>query len=380
MTAVIREVSTGSKQTVRCKLLAGCDGGGSKVREQLGIGLDGMFGVVQAYTVQFRTQAKDLMQRFGIAWHYQAPAHGTLIAQDDDQIWTIGSPLPEGVDPASIVPEQFVFDALGAEFPMEVMMANPWKPHLVVAGSYGRGRVWMAGDSVHQYIPTGGYGMNTGICDAVDLGWKFAAVLQGWGGPTLLDSIEAERRPVGLRNCEASGAHMDVRFKIFGAYTPQVHEDSAQGAAARASLGKLIQDLGNAENESYGIEFGYRYRASPVVCGEDNEPEWRLLDYVPSTWPGVRAPHVFLEDGTAMFDRFGPGFTLLRFGEGNAAPLIEAAQRRSVPLTVVDIRDNHARRIYERDFVLVRPDQHVAWRGDAMPDDALAVIDRVRGA
>src|SRR5207245_6021520 len=142
----------------------------------------------------------------------------------------------------------------------------------------------------------GGFGMNTGICDAADLGWKFAAVLQGWGGPKLLESIEAERRPVGLKNCEAAGANMGVRFKIMEAYTPQIHEDSAEGAAARAALGQLILDLGNAENESLGIELGYRYRGSPIIWGEDSEPEWTLVDYVPSTWPGVRAPHLFLED------------------------------------------------------------------------------------
>jgi hypothetical protein len=205
-------------------------------------------------------------------------------------------------------------------------------------------------------------------------------VLQGWGGPNLLASIEAERRPVAARNLEASGAHMGVRFRIGEAYDPKIHEDSAEGAAARAAFGRLIEDLGNAENEALGIEIGYRYRQSPIICHEDGEPEWRLLDYVPSTWPGVRAPHVFLEDGEAIFDRFGPGFTLLRFSDAGAEPLVAAARRRGVPLTVVDIRNAHARAIYERDLVLIRPDQHVAWRGNTMPADALAVIDRVRGA
>ncbi|WP_185640771.1 FAD-dependent oxidoreductase [Burkholderia sp. Bp9142] len=379
VTATVREVKSGEIHKVRCKLLAGCDGGSSKVREQLGIGLNGKFAIARAFMVHFRTPSKELMQRFGVAWHYQAPVHGTMIAQDDEQIWTLHTVLPEGVDPATVVPEQLAFDCLGAEFPIEVLQSNTWTPHLVVADGYGHGRVWLAGDSVHQYIPTGGFGMNTGICDAVDLGWKFAAVLQGWGGSGLLESIEAERRPVGLRNCEAAGANMDVRFKIMAAYDPKIHEDSGHGAAARDALGALIRELGNAENESLGIELGYRYRDSPIVSGQDDEPEWRLLDYVPSTWPGVRAPHVFLEDGTAMFDHFAQWFTLLRFNDQSVAPLVEAAERRGFPLTVVDIRDANARRIYECDLVLIRPDQHVAWRGNAMPDDALEVIDRVRG-
>jgi 2-polyprenyl-6-methoxyphenol hydroxylase-like FAD-dependent oxidoreductase len=380
VTATIREVSTGQSHTVRSKLLAGCDGGTSRVREQLGIRLEGQFAVARVLMVHFRTPARELMQRFGVAWHYQAPVHGTLIAQDDDQTWTLHSMIPPGVDPKSISPERVVFDCLGTEFPIEVLQSNPWTPHLVVATGYGRGRVWLAGDSVHQYIPTGGYGMNTGICDAVDLSWKFSAVLNGWGGPKLLESIEPERRPVGLRNCEASGAHMGVRIRIAEAYSPKIHEEGSDGAAARAGLGDLIIELGNAENEALGLELGYRYRGSPIIWGEENEPEWRMLDYVPSSWPGVRAPHLFLNDGTAIFDRFGRDFTLLRFRDGSAAPLVEAANRRGVPLMVVDIPDDEARRIYERDFVLIRPDQHVAWRGNNIPDDALSIIDRVRGA
>jgi 2-polyprenyl-6-methoxyphenol hydroxylase-like FAD-dependent oxidoreductase len=380
VTATIRDVASGQSHTVRSKLLAGCDGGASKVREQLGIGLEGQFAVARVFMVHFRTPAKQLMQRFGVGWHSQAPVHGTLIAQDDDQTWTLHSMIPPGVDPKTIAAKQLVFDCLGTEFPIEVLQSNPWTPHLVVATGYGKGRVWLAGDSVHQYIPTGGYGMNTGICDAVDLGWKFSAMLKGWGGPKLLESIEAERRPVGLRNCEASGAHMGVRIKIAEAYSPKIHEDSTEGAAARAELGILIIELGNAENEALGLELGYRYRGSPIICSEENEPEWRLRDYIPSSWPGVRAPHLFLEDGTAIFDRFGQDFTLLRFSDGSAAPLIEAAKTRGVPLTVVDISDAKARRIYERDFVLIRPDQHVAWRGNEIPSNALAIIDRARGA
>jgi 2-polyprenyl-6-methoxyphenol hydroxylase-like FAD-dependent oxidoreductase len=380
VTATVREVATGKTAEIRCALLAGCDGGGSLVREGLGFDWDGRHGIARFFMVHFRSPARELLQRFGVAWHYQSPVGGTLIAQDDEEIWTLHAIVPDGVDVESIKPEQLAFECMGAEFPIEVLQANPWSPHLVLANGYGRGRAWMAGDAVHQYIPTGGYGMNTGICDAVDLAWKYAAVLQGWGGPNLLASIEAERRPVAARNLEASGAHMDVRFRIAEAYDPKIHEDSADGAAAREAYGRLIETLGNAENEALGIELGYRYRNSPIICHEDEEPEWRLLDYVPSTWPGARAPHVFLQDGEAIFDRFGPWFTLVRFTDASAAPLIEAAKLRGAPLHVVDIRDAHVRAIYERDFVLIRPDQHVAWRGDAMPPDALAVIDRIRGA
>ncbi len=320
------------------------------------------------------------MQRLGQAWHYQSPVGGTLIAQDDEEIYTLHNLTPSGVDPESIDPKRFLFDSLGVDFPCEVIQANPWCPHLVVADHFGSGRVWLAGDSTHQFIPTGGYGMNTGIGDAVDVAWKFAAVLQGWGGPQLLATIESERRPVALTNCDAAEKNMAVRLKIAEAYSPTIHADTAEGAAARAALGRLVLDLGNLENEAFGIEFGYRYRNSPIVCGEQNEPEWRIEDYVPSTWPGVRAPHVFLSTGEAIFDLLGPDFTLLAFSDIDVTDFVEAASERGVPLEVVRIRDPHMRQVYERDLVMVRPDQHVAWRGQKPPSDPLAVIDRIRGA
>lgn len=380
VTVDLHEVATGKREKRRCSLLAGCDGGGSIVRERLGIAWEGQHNIARFYMVHFRSEERELLQRFGIAWHYQSPLGSTLIAQDDREIWTLHCLLPEHVAAEAVVPEKLAFEALGREFPIEVIQANAWSPHLVVAASYGRGRVWMAGDAVHQVIPTGGYGMNTGIGDAADLAWKYAAFLEGWGGAGLLASIDAERRPVGAGIVAASGSHMQVRFDIAAAYDPSIHEANPEGDIARRAYGELIASLGNLENEARGIELGYRYRGSPIVWSEDQEPEWRARDYVPSTWPGVRAPHVFLDDGTALFDHFGPWFTLVRFSDEAAEPLLDAARDRGLPVKLLDIRDAHVRGIYERDFVLIRPDQHVAWRGDAMPGDPLAVIDRVRGA
>lgn len=380
---IIAFVSTpdGKEKQIRCQLLAGCDGGQSRVRAGLGIGWEGQFNIVPFYMVHYRTPEREKMQRFGVAWHYQSVVGGTLIAQDDEEIFTLHTILPDGMDPATVDPKQLLFQSLGCEFECEILQANPWSPHLVVAQGYGRGRVWLGGDAVHQYIPTGGYGMNTGMCDAVDLAWKFAATLEGWGGNKLLPSIEAERRPVGQANCEAAGANMNVRFKIAEAYDPLVHEDTEAGAQARKTWGDLIKSLGNAENESLGIELDYRYRASPIICHEGDEPAWDKLHYQVGTWPGKRAPHVFLESGQAIFDLFGAWFTLVRFDPAlDVSGLLDAAASRGVPLTLLDISDENARSIYERDLVLIRPDQHICWRGSMPPDKPLAVIDHIRGA
>jgi 2-polyprenyl-6-methoxyphenol hydroxylase-like FAD-dependent oxidoreductase len=379
VTVTALDVATGQRHQIRCALLAGCDGGGSVVREKLGFELNGDFNVLRVFMTHFRSPAKAFLQNFGVVWHYQSPDGSTLIAQDDEEIWTLHVMLPPGTDEAAIDPKQIVYHALGREFPLDVLQANAWSPHQVVTSGSGRGRVWLAGDSVHQLIPTGGYGMNTGIAESADLAWKFAAVLQGWGGPRLLDTIDTERRPIAQLSVNASRENAGVRLQIAQNYDPAIHQDTPAGAAARDKLGKLILELGNAENESLGVELGARYRNSPIICHEGDEPPWDRIKFIPSTWPGVRAPHVFLESGEAMFDLFGPGFTLIRFADVDVDSFTAAVAERSVPLKLLDVRDAKAHKIYERDLVLVRPDHYVAWRGDAAPSDATAVIDHVRG-
>jgi 2-polyprenyl-6-methoxyphenol hydroxylase-like FAD-dependent oxidoreductase len=393
ITAVIRNSEDGAEETVRASYLAGCDGAGSVTRRTLGIELDdllpfdprGKHG--RLYLIHFRSKDLDFFERFGRAWHIQSPIGGTLISQNDLDTWTLHVGLSPDMNEDAIEPRAFLFESLGAEFDCDIIVANVWRPRLALAESYGRDRVWLAGDSAHQVIPTGGYGMNTGVGDAVDLGWKLAAVIEGWGGAGLLPSYEAERRPIGERNRAASARHSSVRGQIAQEYDARIHEDSKEGASLRARFGERILELGNLENEATGIEIGYRYGDSPIVCDERNEggeeaevPPEEDSRYVPSTWPGVRVPSLILADGTALFDLFGPGFTLLRFGDVDGSPLMEAAAEVGLPLELVDLRDPVARRLYERDLVLIRPDQHVAWRGNSAPEDARSIIDRVRGA
>jgi 2-polyprenyl-6-methoxyphenol hydroxylase-like FAD-dependent oxidoreductase len=345
VTATLRVMETGATETVRCDFLAGCDGGSSTVRDGLGIGLEGRAQVAHRFMVHFRSDARDILQAFGIAWHYQR-ATGTIIAQDDKEIWTLQTRLPPASDPATIDPHKLLDDFAGTSFPREILVANPWFTHLLLADRYQAGRVFLAGDAAHQYIPTGGYGMNTGIGDAVDLGWKLAATVRGFAGPGLLDSYEKERRPVGYRNRIASERHTGVRLKIAELYQNERDPDS---------LGRAIAALGNAENESWGIEFGYRYD------GVEGDP----VVYRPTTAPGARLPSTFLADGSALYDRLGPWFTLLRFGDADPSPLIDSAP---VPLETVIVDDPAITPIYEAKLVLVRPETHVAWRGNACAD------------
>lgn len=408
--AVIRCSATGETRTVRAQFLAGCDGAGSVVRRELGIDLDdihlhrlaarelGLSRLVPAairafvdhretpmdgrvYLIHFTSPDRELFERFGTAWHTQSPEGWTLISQNDHDTWTLHTLLGAGVDAETIDPKQFLFVRLGIEFDCDIIVANAWRPRLSLADRYGRGRVWLAGDSAHQVVPAGGYGMNTGVGDAVGLGWMLAAIVQGWGDQRLLQAYEVERRAVAVRNRTASARHSLVRVAIKTAYRKVIHSEGWAGERSRRRLGREILDLGNLENEADGIEFGYCYDASPVICHEPRNAAAGHMDaYSPSTRPGARPPSLFLDDGQAIFDLFGRGFTLLRFNNIDVDAIVAAAAEHGMPLKVVDVRDERARGLYQRDLVLVRPDQHVAWRGNTVPDRPGTVIDRVRGA
>jgi 2-polyprenyl-6-methoxyphenol hydroxylase-like FAD-dependent oxidoreductase len=380
VTVSLRNSTTGAIEQVRCDYLAGCDGGGSRVREGLQIALDGTPRVALRFMVHFRSTARHILQRWGIAWHYQSP-FGTLIAQNDDDIWTLHARPSQDASPEQLDPVELLTTFCGASFEHEILVANAWTPHLLLAQSYGRRRVFLAGDAAHQYIPTGGYGMNTGIADAVDLGWKLAATLRGFGGPQLLQSYETERRPVGLRNREASAGHTKVRLAIAERYRNAFGNGPSISDARRTELSAEIAALGNAENESMGIEFGYVYDGSPIVASEAGAvPPSDPLRYHPTTMPGARLPSTFLQDGSALFDRLGSWFTLVNFGVMDASPLVSAAERAGVPLQVLSLQEPALDGIYGRDAFLVRPDQHIAWRGsETTVVDGAKVLARTLG-
>jgi 2-polyprenyl-6-methoxyphenol hydroxylase-like FAD-dependent oxidoreductase len=380
VTVEIVEEATGESMIVTCEYLAGCDGGGSRVRRQLGIELEGNMAVAGAHMVHFRTQDKALLQRWGAAWHLQSGS-GTIIGQNDDDIYTLQAWLIPGLDIDKKRPEDVLEDWVGTKFEYEILQANPWNANFVVAERYRDGRVILAGDSAHQFVPTGGYGMNSGIADAAGLSWVLAARINGWGGDKLLDAYEHERRKTAWWHLEAAQRHMNVRLEI-GAYYAAAGEilaDGPEGDAARAALAAKIEAVGNAENESWGVELGYRYDDSPVIAGEDNPPSIDPLAYTANTVPGARLPHVFVEDGVSVHDLLGLWFTLVALGDVDTGALERAARDLEIPLAVLRLDRPELRSVYERNLLLVRPDQHIAWRGDELPTDATALLERAAG-
>ena len=349
--------------------LVGCDGGSSNVRRQLGIKLQGEANLLQLRQALYRCD--DLFERIpvGKGRHYHvADAHSTfLIVQDSTRHFTLHSVVDSDDDMKTMF-EQTV--AMPVNY--EMLSCAPWRQNLLLADRYGHGRVFLAGDAVHLVIPTGGLGMNSGVGDAIDLSWKLAAALKGWGGPALLASYEIERRQIGARNVEASRHASRGRRAWRSAYKPNIRDKTPEGAATRADLSRIADVEQRKSNEMIGAELGYRYADSPIIFPEVGDaPETDFMKYVPTSWPGARLPHVWLADGTALHDHIGDGYTLLCLGVGraNTGGLAEAFASFGAPFSLVEIAEERPRDIFGHDFLLLRPDLHVVWRGNRLLAD-----------
>ena len=383
--AKIIDVGSGQDQTVEASYLVGCDGGRSNIRRALGIQYQGVFSQGMNVALLFRSPLLTA-GKHGPAVQYQiinSRINGAIAAVDGKELWRLNvrGVTQEQLDSLDAA-EKLRF-ALGENIPFELLAVRPWTGHCVVADRYQDGRVFLAGDAAHLNWPAGGFGMNTGIGDAVDVGWKLAAVLQGWGGADLLASYTAERKPVAMINVNEA-AEMRASFDNQTPFSPKIGDDSDEGRALREKARAAIMRTRAKEfqHDSAGIELGYRYESSPICVADGTPPP--ALDhglYVPSTWPGTRAPHVWLRDGRSTLDLFGRGFTLLDLSgrSDDAKAFAAAANKVNLPLEIVVLDEPRMREVYERAFVLVRPDGHVAWRGDTMPINAAAVVDQVRG-
>jgi 2-polyprenyl-6-methoxyphenol hydroxylase-like FAD-dependent oxidoreductase len=367
-TGVLAQVrqTGGQATTIPAAYLVGCDGGSSTVRKQLGIALQGQGGIRTLRQALFFCPQLYERMPIGKGRHYhiaEGPLFPFLILQDSTRHWTVHAAAENDADMALLFAQ-----SMGLPLPFDMLSVNQWTQHLLCAERFQDGRVFIAGDAAHLLIPTGGLGMNTGVGDADNLGWKLAATLSGWGGPDLLASYEAERRPIALRNIEVSRAAMNGRL--------------SWRAAAPADMARQFDREQRKVTEIQGIEAGYQYVDSPLVWPESGErPDPNSVQYVPTSWPGARLPHVWLGDGVALHDRLGRGFSLLRLGRTRTDTLALERQVRATgaPLDVREVADERPRELYGHDLVLVRPDLHVAWRGNRLPEDPSALAQLVTG-
>jgi 2-polyprenyl-6-methoxyphenol hydroxylase-like FAD-dependent oxidoreductase len=372
VTATVRDPD-GRMIDIRAQYVVGCDGGASVVRKQLGIQLRGEGNLLRLHQALY--YAPDLYDAIPIGGgpgkgrHYHiADGQSTfLIMQDSTKHWTLHAVVDEARDMAA----QFE-RTIGIPLPYQLLYVGEWKQNLLLADRYGDGRVFLAGDAVHLVIPTGGLGMNTGVGDAIDLSWKLDATLRGWGGPNLLASYEIERRQVGDRNVGASRYASLGRRKWRSQYRPHIRDATPEGQATRDTLARVANVEQRKTNEMIGAELGYRYVGSPVIWEEPGGPEHLFREYIPTTWPGARLPHVWLQAGRSVHDVIGDGYTLLRLGGSHAdtSGLERAMHSLHAPFEALTIDGEAPRNVYGYDLILVRPDLHVVWRDNARPSDA----------
>lgn len=384
VTARIRDLASGAESVVDAAYLVGADGARSAVREAIGAKMVGEHGIGHHYNVIFRAPEIARRHTHGQAimyWQVNEQAPSLLGPMDRDDRWFFMPPRPPG---ATRFTERDMPDVIrastGIDTPIEILSSDEWVASRLVADRYQDRRVFLAGDACHLHPPFGGFGMNMGVADAVDLGWKIAAVLQGWGGPRLLESYTAERRPVHemvIEEAVANHALLSDRLAM-----PGIEDASPAGEALRRQVGAKIQATKIREFYTLGITLGYRYIDSPICIADGSKPPARdYLNYRPSAHPGCLAPHAWLHDGASLYDRFGWGFTLLVTDSGEdheVDSIVRAARAANVPLEVIRPNLPVLGDLYGTRYALIRPDQHVGWRGNSVTD-AGAILEIVSG-
>jgi 2-polyprenyl-6-methoxyphenol hydroxylase-like FAD-dependent oxidoreductase len=383
----------GARETWRFRYLAGCDGGRSFVRRTLGIGFRGEGSLEERYfggrmfSTYIRSPALAELLRPRHAWQYWAinpDVRSTVISVDGGAEFLFRTKAAAPNQPAEDDDIRASLDACaGTHVAADIVAHEPWTAGAaLVAERFQDRRVLLAGDAVHLFTPTGGFGMNTGLEDACNLAWKLAACVQGWGGPRLLESYESERLPIALRN---TGAARQLSININDVHAPkEIEAGTPAGETARAAAAKQLATFAE-QFGSIGVQLGARYGGSPVIVPSGTPPQDSFEVYRPSSVPGGRAPHAWLGQtrdlGESLYDRLGAGFTLLRLGPSapQAQGILHGAQARGIPLTNLGVPDAEIRDLYSCDLALIRPDQYVAWRGNADPSDPQSLWARVTG-
>jgi len=388
VTAGGRNLDRGEPISIECAYLVGCDGASSVVRKAIGAELMGTAVLQYAQSNYIRAPALRKSLPGKPAWLYFSlnPRRcGVTMAVDGHETWNVQNFSYPGEADLSCVDRDWAIRTIlgvGTDFEIQVLSSEDWVARRLVADRFRDRRIFICGDAAHLWIPLGGYGMNAGIADAANLAWKLAGVLKGWASPRILDAYNAERQPI---TDQVSRLIADVAQKVTlqrEAITPEIERQDAVGEAVRASVGKQAYDLDVHQQCCGGLNFGYYYDRSPIIAYDgEQQPAYTMGTFTASTVPGCRAPHLWLEGARSLYDALGPGYTLLRFDpEARVTSIVDAAAKRHVPMTVLDVKAPGARDSYRHKLVLVRPDQHVAWRGDEQPAAPMELVELVRGA
>ncbi|MFT4065228.1 FAD-dependent monooxygenase [Paraburkholderia sp.] len=383
VSATLHDLEHRNDIVVDVDYLVGADGARSLVRDLIGTRMEGEYGLSKNYNIVFRAPGLAAAHRLGPAimyWQINRDAPSLIGPMDSDDRWFfMPTHVEHGVRIGDIDARAMIGAATGIDLPYEVLSSDEWVASKLLGDRYRKGRVFLAGDACHLHPPFGGYGMNMGVADSVDLGWKLAATLRGWGGPALLDSYEAERHPVHQWVLdEAVVNHATLGNQLLA---DDIEAPGETGERVRREIGSRIQAAKMREFATLGVVLGYRYDDSPIVAPDGSPAQEKdFINYVPSSRPGALAPHAWLHDGSSLYDHFGSGFTLLASTAATAREIESAmsdAAASGMPMKVIQPGEGGVANLYPTRFTLIRPDQHVAWRGDGWP--GAAVVRTVTG-
>jgi 2-polyprenyl-6-methoxyphenol hydroxylase-like FAD-dependent oxidoreductase len=382
------DLDSGDTLSIRCEYLIGCDGGRSGVRKQIGTRLSGMGVVGRVQSTYFRAPSLLGLAKHPPAWatfSLNPRRCGNVYAIDGRETWLLHNYLRTDETEFESVDRDWALREIlgvGADFRYEIISKEDWIGRRLVAERFRDRRVFICGDASHLWIPMAGYGMNAGIADAMNLSWVLAARLNGWAAEGALAAYEAERQPITEQVSKFAMNHALALQKQRQGVPDGIEAPGPAGDALRAEAGRALYDLNVKQYCCGGLNFGYFYDRSPLIAYDgEPQPGYTMDGFTPSTVPGCRTPHLWLDDGRSLYDALGPDYTLLRLDPTvDTAALEEAARQRGLPLKVLDVNSAAAPALYRHSLVLSRPDQHVAWRGNSLPTDPLALIDLVRGA
>jgi len=383
--AEAEETRSGERLLIAARYMVGCDGPSSETRRAIGARLTGDAVIGRTQSSYIRAPGLRARMQAVPAWSTQVMnprRSANMFAVDGRETWLIHNYLR---------PDETAFDMVDAEgcirailgvdesFDYEVITRENWIGRRMLADRFRDRLVFICGDAAHLWVPFAGYGMNAGIADAMNLSWMLAGVLKGWAAPEILAAHEAERWPITEQVSHYAMGTAMALARARAEVPANLADAGEEGARVRAELGRRLVEMNTPQFCCGGLNFGSFYEGSPIIAYDgEKAPGYTMYDFTPSTVPGCRTPHVWLSDGRSLYDAMGADFTLLRFDRSvGVSGLVEAAALRGVPLAVLDVE---AEMPYREKLVLSRPDQHVAWRGDAVPDDPLGLVDRVRGA
>lgn len=384
--ATVRDLDSGTASHIHAEFIVGCDGARSLVRKAIDANLQGTPIIQRVQSTYIHAPAL-LGMMDDPAWmtlSLNPRRCGTVVAIDGREKWLIHNHLNREDETFESVDRDASIRAIlgvGPDFEYEVLSKEDWVGRRLVADRFRKGRAFICGDAAHLWMPYAGYGMNAGIADATNLAWLLSAYLEGWADIKILDAYEAERLPITE---QVSRFAMEMAGKVLSqrrTVPEEIEHPGPEGDAVRQQVGQAAYDLNVQQYCCAGLNFGYFYEDSPIIAYDGAEqPGFTMADFTPSSTPGCRLPFARLADGRVVYDALGPGYTLLRYDPAvDVASLADAMHAAGVPFAIVDVPGREPQPPGGRKLILARTDQHVAWRGDTIPDDPAALVNKLLG-